>query len=101
MRRLTPLKAAGVALGAALTVMLLAPGPAQATEVGSARPFGLGFAIGSPTSIVGKYFIGGNNAIDFGLGFWSYGRRRYCRDYRDRDWDDCGYRGFSINGDYL
>jgi hypothetical protein len=46
---------------------------ASATEVGHGRNFGLGVAFGSPTSIVGKYFIGGGNALDFGLGFWTYG----------------------------
>ena len=82
--------------------MLVGPSPAQATEVGTSRPFGIGFAIGSPTSIVGKYFLGGNNAIDFGLAFWSRGRQRYCRDYRGRDYyDDCRYTGVSLSGDYL
>jgi hypothetical protein len=71
--------------------------PAQATEVGRGRDFGLGVAIGSPTSIVGKYFVGGGNAWDFGLGFWTYG------------WG-CNNRGFcegrnfdvvTLNADYL
>jgi hypothetical protein len=55
---------------------------AQATEVGRGRDFGIGVAVGSPTSVVGKIFIGGGNAIDFGLGFWTYGwgcnDRGYC-----------------------
>lgn len=70
---------------------------AGATEVGRGRDFGLGVAFGSPTSIVGKYFVGGGNAWDFGLGFWTYG------------WG-CNSRGFcegrsldvvTINADYL
>lgn len=76
---------------------------ASATEVGRGRDFGLGFALGSPTSIVGKYFIGGDNAIDFGLGFWTYGWRCGRRDYDDRGY--CGgNRAFdlvSVNADYL
>jgi hypothetical protein len=82
-------------LGAALV-----PSPASATEVGNARKFGLGFALGTPTSIVGKYFVGPANAIDFGVAFWRWGRRcdgggpppgRRC--------DDFGYIG--LNADYL
>lgn len=70
---------------------------ANATEVGRGRNFGLGVAFGSPTSIVGKYFVGGGNAFDFGLGFWTYG------------WG-CNNRGFcegrsfdvvTLNADYL
>lgn len=75
---------------------------ASATEVGRGRNFGLGFALGSPTSIVGKYFVGGDNAIDFGLGFWTAGWS--C----SRRFDDRGYCGgnrafdlVSINADYL
>lgn len=69
---------------------------ANATEVGHGRDFGLGVAFGSPTSIVGKYFVGGENAIDFGFGFWT-------------GWG-CNNRGFcegrsldvvTVNADYL
>jgi hypothetical protein len=65
-------------LGAGVFVLGLAH-RAHATEVGRGRDFGLGVALGSPTSLVAKYFVGGGNALDFGLGFWSYGwgcRRR-------------------------
>jgi hypothetical protein len=73
---------------------------AHATEVGGSRTFGLGFALGSPTRIVGKYFLGGGNALDFGVGFWRYGRScwhangvRYCEgDAFDR---------LSLNVDFL
>jgi hypothetical protein len=74
---------------------------AQATEVGHGRDFGLGFAFGSPTSIVGKYFIGDGNALDFGLGFWRYGwhcdrpaDNQYCGDYN-------AFTRVSLNADYL
>ena len=83
---------------ATLTLALLAAsaGPAAATEVGSRRPFGLGFALGTPTSIVGKYFIGGGNAIDFGVGFWRY---RSCYTNNNRRFCDGG--GLGLNADYL
>jgi hypothetical protein len=59
--------------------------PADATEVGNARRIGLGFALGEPTSLVGKYFLGGANAADFGVSFYQFGRRcdgpGPCRNY--------------------
>ena len=103
MRRVTPLSPVALVLATFTVVgMLAVPETARATTVGNGRNFGIGFALGSPSSIVGKYFIGSNNAIDFGLAFWNRGRYRYCRDYRGREyWDDCRSQGFSINGDYL
>ena len=83
-------------LGLAAAVLGYVPA-AHATEVGHGRNFGLGVAFGSPTSIVGKYFLSSENAIDFGLGFWTYG------------WG-CNNRGFcegrsfdvvTVNADYL
>jgi hypothetical protein len=87
-----------VTLFAVLTLGLLAgtARSASATEVGSRRPFGLGFAVGSPTSIVGKYFLGGDNAIDFGLGFWRY---HDCYNYHGNPY--CDESGVGFNGDYL
>lgn len=89
-------------LGAGALVMGLSA-PAGATEVGRGRDFGLGFAFGSPTSIVGKYFVGGGNAWDFGVGFWSTGWGG-CRRRGDGP-DVCeGYDGFdylTLNVDYL
>jgi len=70
---------------------------ARATTVGSARDFGLGFALGTPTSIVGKYFFDPVNALDFGVGFWRAGRR--CNGPGPIDCDDWGY--FGVNVDYL
>jgi hypothetical protein len=77
---------------------------ARATEVGTARSFGLGFALGEPTdiAIVGKYFIDSSNALDFGLGFydwndddrcwWDSRRVRHCND---------GLSHVSLHLDYL
>ena len=88
-------------LGAGGLVLGLSP-RAEATEVGRGRDFGLGVAFGSPTSLVAKYFVGGGNALDFGLGFWSAGwncRRRggapdVCDNYNAFDL-------FTVNADYL
>jgi hypothetical protein len=44
---------------------------AQATEIGSSRPFGLGVQLGAPSGITGKVYLGGRrNAIDFLVGSW-------------------------------
>lgn len=70
---------------------------AHATEVGRGRDFGLGVAFGNPTSIVGKYFVGPNNAWDFGFGFWTYG-------WGCNDRGFCDGRSFDVvtlNVDYL
>jgi hypothetical protein len=73
------------------------PAEAEATEVGRGRNLGIGVAFGSPTSIVGKYFVGGGNAFDVGLGFWTYGwgcdNRGFCR---GRSFDVV-----TLNADYL
>jgi hypothetical protein len=76
---------------------------ASATEVGRGRNFGIGVAFGSPTSIVAKYFVGGGNAFDFGLGFWRYGWRRCYRFEDDRFCDDDrdAFDLISLNADYL
>jgi hypothetical protein len=74
---------------------------ARATEVGAGRNFGLGFAVGTPTSIVGKAFLGGENAIDFGLGFWRYGRDCWHDNRGVRHCYGDGFNRLSINGDYL
>ena len=42
---------------------------AQATEVGSSNPFGLGIQLGSPSGLTGKYYLGGRqNAVSFAVG---------------------------------
>lgn len=90
-------RSAALALGASL---VLWAADAGATEVGRSKNFGLGFAVGSPTSIVAKYFVSRENALDFGLGFWRLGRRcggppeaRYC--------EGDGFDRVSFNMDYL
>jgi hypothetical protein len=71
--------------------------PAQATEVGGARRFGLGFAIGEPTSLVGKYFLSSANAIDFGVAFARV--RRRCDRLAGPGCERFGY--VSLSADYL
>jgi hypothetical protein len=66
-----------------------------ATEVGGSRTIGLGFALGEPTSLVGKYFLGGPNAVDFGVSFYQFGRR--C----DGPGPCRHYGSFGLFGDYL
>jgi hypothetical protein len=85
-----------------LTVVAGASATANATEVGGSRTFGLGFQVGDPTALIGKVFLGGENALDFGLGFggWGYGR---CRDRNGRWNYDCGGYGrdLSLHADFL
>lgn len=93
---MSAMKRAVILAAAALTVVL-AGSSAQATEVGGRRPLGLGFAIGSPVSLVGKYFLNQTNAVDFGLSFWHYGND--C-DYR-ADGGCHGVGSIGLVGDYL
>jgi hypothetical protein len=80
-------------------LLTLAGRPAHATEVGTTRTFGLGFALGDPMSLVGKVFIDKDNAIDFGVGFFNLWNR--CR--RENGTRVCGGFGSSVtfNADYL
>lgn len=71
---------------------------ASATEVGKSKTFGIGVALGDPTSLVGKVFIDEDNAVDFGVGFlslWSHCRTedgvRICG----------GFGSITFNADYL
>jgi len=90
-----------VTLILALTLGLLASfvRPAAATEVGTRRNFGLGFALGTPSSIVGKYFLISENALDFGLGFWRY-HNWDCYDNAGHRYR-CGGGTLGLNADYL
>jgi hypothetical protein len=87
-----------VILLATVLVAFSATRSASATEVGTRRPFGLGIQVFEPTALIGKYFLDRNDALDFGLGFWNYGRcydngyGTYCNDY---------HQAFSIHFDYL
>lgn len=81
---------------------------AQATEVGNARTFGLGLALGAPSSITAKYFLGPTSAIDGGLSFTTWGNHwnhGWCYDSRGRRLDCDYYSGrrthLSLYGDYL
>ena len=85
-----------------LTVVAGASATANATEVGTARRFGLGFQVGDPTAIIGKAFIGGDNALDFGLGFGGYGYGWCYEDNGNRH--RCGgrySRDLSLHADFL
>ena len=54
---------------ATLVLLLGSPALAGATEIGAARPFGLGLTLGEPSGLTGKLYLGGRqNALDFALG---------------------------------
>jgi hypothetical protein len=61
-----------VAMLLSSALVLAAGAPASATEVGTSRNLGLGVAVGTQTSLVGKYHIDRESALDFGLSFWRY-----------------------------
>jgi hypothetical protein len=67
---------AAVALVSAMLVLVV---PDRAAADGpQGNGFGLGFALGNPSSITGKYYTGGSNFIDFHLGaFRLYDRGFY------------------------
>jgi hypothetical protein len=73
---------------------------AEATEVGYNRKFGLGFMIGNPTGLVGKYWLSTINALDFGVGFYGYGWGFRGCDAQGRCWGG-GYGHLTLNVDYL
>jgi hypothetical protein len=78
-----------------------ASGAAKATEVGYGRNFGLGFILGNPTGLSAKWWLGGTNALDFGLGFYGYG---YGYGWCNNNNNNCangGYQAVSIHSDYL
>jgi hypothetical protein len=71
----------------------------HATEVGTSRTFGLGVQLFDPTALIGKAFLDRNNALDFGVGFWGYGR---CVDANGNVYYcDNSARYFSFHFDYL
>ncbi len=75
------------------------PGVARATEVGTSRTFGLGVQLLDPTAIIGKYFLDRDDALDFGFGFWGYGR---CYDSNGNPYAcNNGNQFYSIHFDYL
>lgn len=80
-------------------LLTLAGRPANATEVGNGRDFGLGFAVGDPMGFVGKVFVGKENAVDFGVGFFNWWRG--C--HNDRGTRVCGggWGNLTLHADYL
>lgn len=84
---------------AAAVLLVVAVRTAEATEVGYGRKFGLGVALGDPTGLSAKYWVGPTNSLDFGLGFYGYGFRNRCPDGNlcDRWNANAG----SFNMDYL
>ena len=82
-----------------LLAAVTAPGAARATEVGTARTFGLGVQLFDPTALIGKAYLDRNDALDFGVGFWGYGR---CVDGNGNVYYcDNTYHYFSFHFDYL
>src|SRR5580765_223283 len=61
-----------MALVVAVVVMGTAK-TAQATDVGYSRKIGVGFILGAPTGVSGKFWLGGTNALDVDVGFWGPG----------------------------
>jgi hypothetical protein len=88
----------------ALVIGMASARTSRATEVGNQRTFGLGFALGAPTSLVGKLFVGAGQAIDFGVGFVGSGygySRRGCWDGRKYVNCNGGYDQLGLHADYL
>jgi hypothetical protein len=85
-------------LGLVLATVTAGAAPANATEVGNRRNFGLGVQLLDPTAFIGKFFLDRNDALDFGIGFWGYGR---CFDDHGSYYCDHGRRDVSIHFDYL
>lgn len=73
---------------------------ARATQVGSSRLAGVGFSFGEPTGVVGKLFLGSQNAVDAGVSL--YGFSGYCKDKGSQKFDQCaGGSRLAVNVDYL
>jgi hypothetical protein len=62
---------ARLAASTLILASLLWAAPASASPQG--KKFGVGLALGSPSSVTGKYFVDHNLALDFGLDFLRYG----------------------------
>ncbi len=50
------------------------------------KTFGLGFMFGAPTGLSGKYFLGKDTALDFGVGWNSWNRSRGLHIHADFLW---------------
>lgn len=101
MRRTLATAVASAFVSASVAALLLlgTARPANATEVGYGRKFGLGFMVGDPTGITAKLWVGPTNSLDFGLGFWGYGFNDRCAP--NGPCDRFGYNNGSFNIDYL
>jgi hypothetical protein len=55
-----------------LLALALGSPRAEGNEIGVQRNLGLGFAVGTPTSLLLKYFLHQKGAVDLGLSFWDY-----------------------------
>lgn len=80
--------------------------PARATEVGTSRNLGLGLAVGTQTSLVAKYLMDRESALDFGISFWRWRGRDCWRDNRgylfcDRYRYAPRYGGLGLTAGYL
>lgn len=78
--------ALAMSLGAMVSSAEARPRPAGGSNFQANKTFGLGIMLGAPTGLSGKYFLGPDRALDFGVGFINY--------YRGRD-------GLHLHMDYL
>jgi len=62
------------------------PRPTQVERFSANKTFGLGLMLGAPTGLSGKYFLGPDTALDFGIGAIGY--------YR-------GHDGLHLHADFL
>ncbi len=87
-----------LALSALTPGFLFGPNAACATEVGTTRPTGIGFAVGEPTGIVGKHYVGPENAWDAGLSFFSLVSKCHSK----TGFEACSSQtNIAVNADYL
>lgn len=83
-----------VSAATAITLCLAAPSVAHA-QVGGARRFGLGLALGYPdVGLSAQYFLTQRTSLQFVLSFW-YRNGRFGRDYVDNS------SGVFLRADYL
>ena len=82
---MTPMKYTVVTTLLALFLLVAGTRSASATEVGYGRKIGLGFILGDPTGLSGKYWVGPTNAFDFALGFTNYGAGVGAACFRDNN----------------
>ena len=72
-----------VSVSTAIALTFAAPSIAHA-QVGGARPFGLGLALGYPdVGLSAQYFMNQRTSLQFVLSFW-YRNGRFGRDYVDK-----------------